>query len=339
MTSAGTVAGVRRVLSLTASAPWLIIGVLGAGLRATVTRKHVRAARKAADAAFPGLLRVLGSRTLFPASTGSEVTFALADDPDAVVRLRIESGAEDLGPALRAAVARGRRLAGELRCLLAAFADGGHPVVAVDANQHRPWVAVDLTNDTVTARITQLGHCAREWTARHTRLTSATELASAVQVVIVSSPVVAALPDPGPELPTSARLCDPARLRALRAAPAFLARYPIGDLTPSHLYPSRSDDGRREFEARVRAQAVEWLRANAPGAVVTRPASLWSLVPGRVDRSTGHVLFADPPPRGTRPQDNHALAVTVDHDGTFTAPPVMHRDVRDAHGAVRLPPA
>jgi hypothetical protein len=186
--------GVVRVLSRVA------VLVVGAWLRLMSTPRHRRAAERAADARFPGLLRVVGSRTLFPASTGSEIAFALADDPDAVARARIERSTVDVEATLADAVATARVRADRLRALLAAFAP--FPVVAVDQDEGRPWVAVDLTGD-ADARLRELGACARALTAHR------------MAVVVVPPSAASALP--ADDLPTPLRLGSPDRLRALRA--------------------------------------------------------------------------------------------------------------------------
>ncbi len=54
------------------------------------TDEDRRAAEELADKTLPGQLKAIGARTLFPGTGGSEVTFAVADDRDAVVRLRID---------------------------------------------------------------------------------------------------------------------------------------------------------------------------------------------------------------------------------------------------------
>lgn len=47
------------------------------------TKDDRRAAEELAEKHFPGQLRAIGARTLFPGSGGSEVTFAVTDDRDA----------------------------------------------------------------------------------------------------------------------------------------------------------------------------------------------------------------------------------------------------------------
>ncbi|MDI5976169.1 hypothetical protein [Amycolatopsis magusensis] len=315
----------RRAVDLAASAPGLIIGALGAGLSATATRKHRRQAERAAEAEFPGQLRVLGSRTLFPQNTGSEITFALAGDPEAVVRLRV--GTRD-GAGLAEAVAAARARADDLRRLLAVFTGHGCPVVAYQSAHRRPWVATGLANENSAERLREIGECVRAWTAGAPTTT---------QVAIVRPELARRVPDEA-DLPVPLRLDSRRRWAVLLAEPAHVASYPPGVAEPSVVYLTRSFQQRHAFEARVSEQAARWLRRRYPEAVVLHSHGLWSLVPGRVDRSAGHLLFAErQAPRGTVTRPEHALTVTVDNNGTFTGTPVVHRDVRDERGSITLP--
>ncbi len=81
------------------------------------TEDDRRAAEELAEKHHPGQLTAIGARTLFPGTGGSEVTFAVTDDRDAVVRLRIDTDkargglcdGKDCAGVLADAVRRGSR--------------------------------------------------------------------------------------------------------------------------------------------------------------------------------------------------------------------------------------
>lgn len=331
--------GDRRSFDLGASAPALILRGIATGLRVTSTRAHRRRVEEVVAARYPDRLRIIEARSLFPQSTGSRVTFAVTDDADAVVRLRVEESTGDLGAALDAAVADALAGSAELRCLLDVFAAHGFPVVALESDRLRPVVVAALADDTAEDTLGALGAAARAWTRAHARLAHPTELGGTVLVAIRSDEPPARRGDA--DLPTPLRLT---RAATARATTRHVAGYPVvdgvADGTPSTLFVRRDHQARAVFEERVVAQATAWLRTARPGAVATGCHGLWSLLPGRVAESTGHVLVTDRrAPRRGRQRPDHALAVTVDLDGTFTAPPTLLSGVRDHRGAVTLPPA
>lgn len=298
---------------LGAAAPRLVLRAVGGGLRWTVTRKHRAQVRQAVAARFPGRLRMVGERSLFPQSTGSEFTFAFTGDRDVLVRLRVSHGT-DVGAALDLAVAEALTAAEELRRQLAVFAAHGFPVIGLD---RRPWLAVELTDENVEERLRAVGAAVAEWGGN---------------LVVITSPGVAARAPDHEDLPTPLRLGHPGRLRVLTSAPAFLASYQ-GD-RPT-LAVTRAYEPRTVFEERVFASATTWLHRTRPKAVVLRVFGVWTLLPGQVTRSTGHLLFADHPARDQRPE--HAITVTVDQNGNLLDTPTIHDNVRDDRGAVRIP--
>lgn len=304
----------NRTFDLGAAAPRLILRVVGGGLRRTVTRKHRGLARLAVAARFPGQLRLLAERSLFPRSTGSEFTFAFAGDRDVVVRLRVEQGT-DVGAALDLAVDAARTEATALRRQLTTFAAHGFPVIGLD---QRPWLAVELTDENVDERLHAIGAAVADWADGTT--------------VVVTSPGVAARAPDHDNLPTPLRLGHPSRLRVLTSAPAFVASYQDG--TPT-LSVSRTYEPRTVFEERVFASATTWLHRTRPEAVVLQVFGIWTLLPGQVTRSAGHVLFADHTAPRVRPE--HALAVVVDPNGNVVDTPIIYDQVRDDRGIVRLP--
>jgi hypothetical protein len=307
----------NRTFDLGAATPRLILRMVGGGLHRTVTRKHRALAQQAAAARFPGQLRLVADRSLFPRSRGSEFTFAFLGDGDAMVRLRIEQGT-DVGAELDQAVDTARTAATELRRQLTVLATHGFPVIGLD---QRPWLAVDLTDDNVAERLLAIGAAVADWTA------------AAVDVVITSPGVAARAPDHD-TLPTPLRLGHPGRLRVLTAAPAFVAHYPAGGGDPT-LTVSRSYEPRVVFEERVFASATTWLHRTRPEAVVLQVFGAWTLPPGQVTRSAGVVLFADHPT--SRPRPEHALSVVVDQNGNLVDIPTIHERVRDDRGVVHLP--
>ncbi|MFD3410164.1 hypothetical protein [Streptomyces cyaneofuscatus] len=89
-----------------------LVALLGA-CGVVTTKEDRRAAEELADKHFPGQIKAIGARTLLPGTGGSEVTFAVADDRDAVVRLRINADkgtceSRECAGVLTEAVARGR---------------------------------------------------------------------------------------------------------------------------------------------------------------------------------------------------------------------------------------
>jgi hypothetical protein len=307
----------NRTFDLGAAAPRLILRVVGGGLRRTVMRRHRGLARQAADARFPGQLRIVGERSLFPQSIDSEFTFAFAGDRDAVVRLRVEQGS-DVGAALDLAVDAARTAATELRRQLTVFAAHGFPVIGLD---RRPWVAVELTDENVDERLRAIGAAVADWAAG--------------TAVVITSPGVAARAPDHDNLPTPLRLGHPGRMRVLTAAPAFVATYRDGEPT---LTVSRSHEPRTLFEEGVLASATTWLhrtRPKAPEAAALQVFGRWTLLPGQVTRSAGVVLFADH--RAHRLRPDHALAVVVDQNGNLVDTPIVHEQIRDDRGVVHLP--
>ncbi len=305
----------NRTFDLGAAAPRLILRAVGGGLRRTVTRRHRGVVRQAVAARFAGQLRMVAERSMFPHSTGSEFTFAVVGERDAVVRLRVEQGT-DVASALAEAVAAARAGAVALRRQLTIFAAHGFPVIGLD---RRPWLAVELTDENVDERLRAIGAAVAEWAGG--------------SAVVITSPGVAARAPDHDDLPTPLRLTHPRRMRVLLAAPAYVATFTAG---APKLTVYRSYEPRTVFQERVFAAATAWLRHTRPEAVVVQAFGGWTLLPGQVTRSTGHILFADRPvPPRTRP--NHAITVTVDQNGNLVDTPTIHEHVRDERGVVRIP--
>lgn len=309
-------------------------------------------ARELADAVFPGELAVIGSRILFPESTGSQITFAVTDDPDAVVRFRIDaaknrcSGHKDCADVLRKAVERARKDAARLRTMREAFEACGHPVLASDERWSEPWVEAQPTDADVGEVVAGIGSCVQRW-ATATARQHETPLRRWVSVRFAAPDTARRLPTPKHDRPTALRLSDRRRLAALAKKPYYVVSYPLAqdggpqvDVSSARMRIVSPLQVRQAFSRRVEAAVLPKLRAIYPDAVTTGGAGLgvWTLLPGSVDRVRGHVLFCRRPPadRG-RCLGDAAAAVTADADGGSATVTGILTDIRDEHGVLRLP--
>ncbi|OZM72078.1 hypothetical protein CFN78_16160 [Amycolatopsis antarctica] len=304
-----------------------------------------RQAAALAERLRPGLLTVVSARPLFPQDLGSEVVFALADDPDAVVRLRMDRSAavseEERAVALTEAIELGRLRATGLRALLSTFDGAGVPVVGLRPGHRDPWIALRLTDETVTAELSRIAGLVLDWRRERERLGVPVGPWSA-SVRIVDPAAAANCPVTDPALPTELRLTDDAVLAALRAHRTVVASFPPhreGTVpVPSDVHLSRPDEDARVFRERVSGAVARWLRTAVPGAAPEEPGAIWRLAPGRAGLLTGHVLFADgPAPKGTPGRADHAVTVTADLDGATVGDFRVLRNVRDERGRLRLP--
>jgi hypothetical protein len=146
-------------------------------------------------------LPVLARRSLFPQTSGFELTLAVPADPDTVAVLRVEATTDPaaaLDEAVRLALVHGD----ELRALRAALTAPGTRLVGLYPDRQTPWVAAGLTRDTVASLAERLAR----WTARRP-----------VSVRVVPP---GAVPDPDPALPALFALTGRDRAIALRAAPS-----------------------------------------------------------------------------------------------------------------------
>ena len=298
-----------------------LIGLLGAAIGVTTTPRDRRRARRVAQRALPGRLRVVSARTLFPASAGSEVVFALHDDPDAFARLRV-AGAEPAEEAVRQAVTEAEAAAENWRALDSAFREGGHRVHALDRPVADPWVSAELTNDTLAEVLAGLVPCLNR--------------AGLSSLLIAAPQTVAELPAADSRLPTLLRLTDRRLLAALSGHRTY-HRLSSTEGTPV-LSLVRPFVRQQFYESRAAASAGRWLAGAVPGAEVTAVLGISRLLPGRVDRVRGYVVFRDEPEQGRLPLGNHALLVTTDLDGELAAEPTVLREVRAGRGPLRLPP-
>ncbi|MFI6292738.1 SCO7460 family lipoprotein [Nonomuraea sp. NPDC050790] len=273
---------------------------------------------------YPGQLKVVGARNLFPETSGSEVTFALAGDPDTVVRLRIdaEKGTCDRKPCesqLAAAVRKGKELGANWRKLAGGFQSCGHPVIAANTPLSEVWIEAEPTNATIASFLGTVRACVG--TDR------------ALSVNFATPAVAAQRPRGGEGLPTFLRMTETKVLAALSRQAYLVASYSPGGEPSARIV--RPFDQRQEFEKRARAGATTWLAANRPGAMVGGVVGLWRLRPGRVDRLVGYVLFCES--QRQKCVGDKAVAMTVDPQGDPVGDMRVVEDVRDQGGVLRLP--
>ncbi|MFD3915233.1 SCO7460 family lipoprotein [Streptomyces sp. NPDC058603] len=319
------------------------LALLAAGCGVVTTKSDRKRAAELAEARYPGILDVLSARTLFPATSGSEVTFSVADDPDAAVLLRIDAAAGtcDRGPCDRAldeAVERGRSRAGELRRMRAAFTDCGYELVGATPALSAPWVAAAPTNATVTRVLAEIGACLRTWSPARDENGAPRR---SVTVNIVAPGLARERPAGKATSPTVLRMTDPGLLGALAKRPHYSVSYTVRDgvVDPAsgRAYLSFPWEDRRAFEKTVGDAVRDWLRTTRPRAGVAMVSGLWWLAPATLDRLKGYVLFCDEAGEGARCAGDHAVALTVDPEGNPVGDFQVIRDVRDDHGRVRLP--
>lgn len=305
-----------------------------------------RAAEQLAERHYPGQLKVIGARTLYPGTGGSEVTLAVADDRDAVVRLRIDGSkgtcdGKECAGVLTEAVARARTDAAAFRTLRDAFDGCGYEVVALGLSGEPPYVVAELTNDTVEKVLAEIGGCVQRWvTASGPESRMGQAKGSHVNVV---SPAVAAKRKRGKDSwPTLMRLTRVDLVSSLTKHTHHSASYEIeaGQVgTAGRARVLRSFEQRQEFGRTVRKAVADELRATYPDVVMSDYQWVWRLEPGRVDRQTGYLLFCPrPDERGRCVNSDDAVLVTTDEHGNPVEKLRIVHDVREGTGALRLPP-
>lgn len=342
----------RRLRRTGAGLAAALLVLSATGCAAFSTRDDEKRAAELAEESFPGRLTVIGSRILFPESTGSEITFSVTDDPDAVVRLRIDAAENrcegaDCTDALRKAVERARKDAARLRTMLDAFEDCGHPVVAADERWSEPWVEAAPTNADVGDVVTGIGSCVQRW-ATVAAQRQQDPLPSWVSVQLAAPDTVRRSPVPEHDQPTALRLSHRRRLAALGKKPYYVISYPLAqdgephvDTSSAHMRIVSPLEVRQAFSRKVEAAVLPQLRTAYPDAVTTGGAGLgvWRLQPGTVDRVRGRVLFCRRPPAdGKRCLGDAAAEVTAHADGGSASVTGVRTDIRDERGVLRLPP-
>ncbi|MGW1144188.1 SCO7460 family lipoprotein [Streptomyces sp. NPDC002454] len=314
------------------------LAVLVSGCVASTGEDRDRA-RETAEEVYPGELTVVGARSLFPAFEGSEVTFAVRDDPDAAVVLRVDAEGDRCdggacGPALRAARERAEASARAWRALEREFSRCGHEVLGVKASGGtvtEPWIAARLDDGNVTAVLRRIGGCLEAYgRAVPPPRTAPGTSAGAVVVHVVDPSVVDGLPEPAAEAPTLVGRTSTERHAALarRAYRAVLYRWTREGIEPQPVSARlvMPFEEKQAFEEEVHANVRAWLRPYRPHAVLSAYGGIWKLAEGRVDRLEGVVKYCDEP-RGERPAcvGDHVLHVTVDRAGRLVGDPVGTR--------------
>ncbi|MFF9339848.1 MULTISPECIES: SCO7460 family lipoprotein [unclassified Streptomyces] len=319
-------------------------GLTGCGTFSTGDDR--KRAEEIAERVAPGALEVVGVRNLFPQTGGAEVSFRIKGDADAVVRLRVDAGKDDCegrscDERLTAAIARARLAAGDFRVLRREFGACGYEVHALSADGTGPWISAPLGADTVRPLVASVGECLD-------RLARARGGPAPAYLSVKVAPPdrVADLPgDPGQ--PSLMRLTGGERLGALAGGTYHRVGFRAGpdgrvDRATGEVDLVQPFSERQRFGDAVRASAEEWLRTEAdpplPRAVAAEYTGVWKLLPGRVDRVGGWVLYCERP-EGQRPVclGRHALAVTAGLDGSLTAEPRVFHGVREGDGPLGLP--
>lgn len=341
-------AGTRR-RGWRAAAACVLMGslmVLAGACGVLDTDEDRRAAEELADKTLPGQLKAIGARTLFPGTGGSEVTFAVADDRDAVVRLRIDDSkgtcdGKECAGVLTEAVARARTDAEAFRTMRDAFDGCGYEVIALGISGAPPYVVAELTNDTVERVLAEIGGCVQRWVTASgpdSRLGEAE--ASYVNIV---SPAVAADRKRGKDSwPSLMRLTRGDLVGSLTKHTHHSASYEIeaGQVdTTGRARVVRPFKQSQEFGRTVQKAVADELRSTYPDVVVSDYQWVWRLEPGRIDRQTGYLLFCPrPDERGRCMNSDDAVLVTTDGRGNPVEKLRIVHDVRDGTGALRLPP-
>ncbi|WP_330242051.1 SCO7460 family lipoprotein [Streptomyces sp. NBC_00525] len=322
----------------------LALALTGCGV-VTTTKEDRAYAEKLAETHYPGLLRVIEAHTLIPEASGSEVVFAMTDNPDAVVRIRVDAEAGTCNThgcreVLDKAVERGRQEGAAVRALVDTFRRCGHEVLAVDPQTGAPWIAASLTNSTVSTLIADLGGCARQWKEAAPRSDGDAVKGASVNVV---SPSVAAKRRKAPKSqPTAMRLSG----SSLRASLGSHAYYSVGyGAKDGRVDPSsgsarivRPFKERQEFAAAVHSAVADRLRADHPRVQVSDFEWVWRLEPGTVDRVTGYVLYCEEPDGEKSCLGDLAVLVTTDLEGNPVGELRHVGKVREGRGPLRLPP-
>ncbi|MET7871204.1 SCO7460 family lipoprotein [Streptomyces cyaneofuscatus] len=322
-----------------------LVALLGA-CGVVTTKEDRRAAVELADKHFPGQIKAIGARTLFPGTGGSEVTFAVADDRDAVVRLRINADkgtcdSKECAGVLAETVARGRAEAAAYRTLRDAFDACGYEVIALGPTGTPPYVVAELTNATVRRVLADIGGCVQRWvTASGADTPLAKAKASYVNVV---SPAVAGKRDRGKDSwPTLLRLTRSDLVASLTKHTYHSASYDIVDGrvdTTGSARVVRPFKESQAFGKTVQDAVREELRATYPNVVMSTYQWVWRLEPGRIDRQTGYLLFCpEPGERGRCVNSDDAVLVTADERGNPVGKIRIVHDVREGTGVLRLPP-
>lgn len=320
------------------------VALMLGGCAAVSTKEDRRFAEELAETYHPGDLRVIGADKLFPKAGGSEITFSVTDDPDAVVRMRVDAEAGTCNThscrgVLDDAVERGRQEAARLRVLVDTFKDCGHEVIAVEPSSGAPWIVASLTDESVTRVLKDIGSCVRRWReADSGKDRSAVRGAS---VNLASPSVAQERPAGKASQPTAMRLSATPLLAALQSHPYYIAGYTATD---GRIDPAgrarivRPSESRREFARTVHRAVEARLRTSYPRVQVSDYDWVWRLEPGTVERLTGYVLYCEEPDGEKTCLGDQAVVVTTDVHGAPVGELRPVGRVREGRGPLRLPP-
>ncbi|MCM2416089.1 SCO7460 family lipoprotein [Streptomyces sp. RKAG290] len=337
--------GTRRGGAGLAGALVCSVALLLSGCGTLSTKEDHRFAEKLAEEHYPGVLEVIEAHKLFPQAGGSEITFSVADDPDAVVRIRVDAEAGTCNThachkVLDDAVAKGRSEAARLRILTGTFKSCGYEVIGVEPSSGAPWIVASPTNVTVTRVLADIGSCVRRWVEADGR-TGRPAQAGGASVNLASPAVTRRLPAGSRSQPTAMRLSRTPLLAALQSHPYYVASYsaPQGRIDPTgSARIVRPFEAGQKFGATVRRAVRAQLRTSHPDVQVSEYQGVWTLEPGTVDRLTGYVLYCERPDGDKRCLGDRAVVVTTDVRGDPVGKARPVGKVREGRGPLRLPP-
>ncbi|MFE7624100.1 SCO7460 family lipoprotein [Streptomyces sp. NPDC057509] len=322
----------------------LALALTGCGV--VSTKEDRKFAAKLADTYYPGVLKVIEAHKLFPQAGGSEITFAMTDDPDAVVRMRVDADAGTCNThtcrgVMDDAVERGRREAAALRVLVDTFRRCGHEVIAIEPQTGAPWIVASPANATVTALLKDIGSCVRQWKEEAGSGKEGTEVKGAA-VNLASPSVAEGRPRGKKSQPTAMRLGSTSLLAALTSHNYYSVGYAATD---GRIDPAsgsarivRPFEAREKFAAAVHEAVGNRLRATYPRVQVSDYDWVWRLEPGTVDRVTGYVLYCEEPDGDKSCLGDQAVLVTTDLHGEPLGELRHVGKVREGRGPLRLPP-
>ncbi|THA68725.1 hypothetical protein E6P78_13430 [Streptomyces sp. A0958] len=322
----------------------LALALTGCGV--VSTKEDRRFAEKLADTYHPDVLKVIEAHKLIPNAGGSEITFAMTDDPDAVVRMRVDADAgtcntHECRGVMDDAVRRGRREAAALRVLVDTFRRCGHEVIGVEPSTGAPWIVASPTNATVTALLKDIGSCVRQWKEEAGSGKEGTEVKGA-SVSLASPSVAEGRPAGRKSQPTAMRLSAAPLLAALSSHDYYEVGYAATDgridAGSGRARIVRPFEAREEFAGAVHSAVRSRLRATYPRVQISDYDWVWRLEPGTVDRVTGYVLYCEEPDGDKSCLGDQAVLVTTDLHGKPLGGLRHVGKVREGRGPLRLPP-
>ncbi|MFJ6462431.1 SCO7460 family lipoprotein [Streptomyces sp. NPDC091387] len=335
----------RRIGARLTGALMCSVALVLGGCGVLTTKEDRRFAETLADEHYPGVLRVVEVRKLFPQAGGSEVAFSVTGDPDAVVRIRVDAAAgtchtHDCRKVLDDAVGRGRSEAARLRLLTRTFRSCGHEVIGVEPSSGAPWIVASPTDATVSRVLDDIGSCVRRWVEEDGH-SGGTAHARGASVNIASPAAARRRPAGKKSQPTAMRLSETRLLASLQSRPYFVASYSASqgriDTTGSARIVQPFET-RQRFAATVGAAVRARLRASYPNVRMSAYQGVWRLEPGTVDRLTGYVLYCERPDGEKRCLGDRAVVVTTDARGEPVGEVREAGKVREGRGPLRLPP-